>query len=125
MVAKRLGVFFFYKDCQQYYLKGAGCHIAYSIASTNVYVDKPQGVRFKGCVFRDSPLTHSLLLRKQDYRCLCSRGIEKLHYASLLGRLQRDKEKSQVINQAMAELATLPYLHELDQQDVKLVSIYF
>ncbi|NWR63768.1 SPT16 protein, partial [Bucorvus abyssinicus] len=56
-----------------------------------------------------------------DYRCVCSRGIEKLHYASLLGRLERFKEKSQVINQAMAELATLPYLHDISQQDAKLV----
>ncbi|NXJ75733.1 SPT16 protein, partial [Trogon melanurus] len=56
-----------------------------------------------------------------DNICPCSRGIEKLHYASLLGHLQRDEEKSQVINQAMAELATLPYLQEISQQDAKLL----
>ena len=77
------------------------------------------------CVFCDSPLTCLLLLRKQDKLCACSRGIEKLHYASLLGRLQRVEEESQVINQAMAELATIPYLQDISQQDAELVSIYF
>ncbi|KFV99181.1 Spermatogenesis-associated protein 16, partial [Eurypyga helias] len=48
----------------------------------------------------------------------CSSGVEKLHYASLLGRLQKVKEQSQVINQAMAELATIPYLQDISQQDV-------
>ncbi|KFQ92002.1 Spermatogenesis-associated protein 16, partial [Nipponia nippon] len=56
-----------------------------------------------------------------DNLCACSRGIEKLHYASLLGRLQRVEEQSQVINQAMAELATLPYLQDISQQDAELL----
>ncbi|NXT51213.1 SPT16 protein, partial [Pluvianellus socialis] len=56
-----------------------------------------------------------------DRLCACSRGIEKLHYASLLGRLQRVKEQSQVINQAMAELATIPYLQEVSKQDAALL----
>ncbi|NXK11809.1 SPT16 protein, partial [Herpetotheres cachinnans] len=56
-----------------------------------------------------------------DNLCPCSRGIEKLHYASLLGRLHRVKEQSQVINQAMAELATVPYLQDISQQDAELV----
>ncbi|NXQ92457.1 SPT16 protein, partial [Nyctibius grandis] len=58
-----------------------------------------------------------------DNRCPCSRGIEKLHYASLLGRLQRVEEQSQVINQALAELATLPYLQDISQHDVKLLQL--
>ncbi|NXT26123.1 SPT16 protein, partial [Syrrhaptes paradoxus] len=56
-----------------------------------------------------------------DDRCACSRGIEKLHYASFLGRLQRVEEQSQVINQAMAELATVPYLQDISKKDAKLV----
>ncbi|NXR02791.1 SPT16 protein, partial [Sagittarius serpentarius] len=56
-----------------------------------------------------------------DNLCACSRGIEKLHYASLLGRLQRVEEESQVINQAMAELATIPYLQDIRQQDAELL----
>ncbi|KFQ26492.1 Spermatogenesis-associated protein 16, partial [Merops nubicus] len=56
-----------------------------------------------------------------DDRCPCARGIEKLHYASLLGCLERAEEQSQVINQAMAELATVPYLQDVSQQDAKLV----
>ncbi|NXL47096.1 SPT16 protein, partial [Podilymbus podiceps] len=56
-----------------------------------------------------------------DNLCACSRGIEKLHYASLLGRLQRVEEQSQVINQAMAELATVPYLQDISQQDAELL----
>ncbi|KGL92842.1 Spermatogenesis-associated protein 16, partial [Charadrius vociferus] len=56
-----------------------------------------------------------------DRLCACSRGIEKLHYASFLGRLQRVEEQSQVINQAMAELATLPYLQDISKQDAKLL----
>ncbi|EMP38409.1 Spermatogenesis-associated protein 16 [Chelonia mydas] len=47
--------------------------------------------------------------------------IEKLQYASLLSRLQRVKEQSQVINQAMAELATIPYLQDISQQDAELL----
>ncbi|XP_060096890.1 spermatogenesis-associated protein 16 [Heteronotia binoei] len=53
--------------------------------------------------------------------CACSGMIEKLQHASLLGRLQRFKEQSQVINQAMAELATIPYLQDISQQDAELL----
>uniref|UniRef100_A0A8D0H934 Spermatogenesis-associated protein 16 n=1 Tax=Sphenodon punctatus TaxID=8508 RepID=A0A8D0H934_SPHPU len=53
--------------------------------------------------------------------CACSGVIEKLQYASLLSRLQRVKEQSQVINQAMAELATIPYLQDINQQDAELL----
>ncbi|XP_007435321.1 spermatogenesis-associated protein 16, partial [Python bivittatus] len=53
--------------------------------------------------------------------CACSGVIEKLQYASLLGRLQRTKEQSQVINQAMAELATVPYLQDISQPDAELL----
>ncbi|NXT01264.1 SPT16 protein, partial [Jacana jacana] len=59
--------------------------------------------------------------RLTDSLCACSRGIEKLHYASLLGRLQRGEEQSQVINQAMAELATVPYLQDISKKDAKLL----
>ncbi|NWS38947.1 SPT16 protein, partial [Probosciger aterrimus] len=58
-----------------------------------------------------------------DNRCACSRGIEKLHYASFLGRLQRVEEQSQVINQAMAELATLPYLQDTNEKDVRMLRL--
>ncbi|KAB0373716.1 hypothetical protein FD755_013972, partial [Muntiacus reevesi] len=51
----------------------------------------------------------------------CSGVMEKLQYASLLSRLQRVKEQSQVINQAMAELATIPYLQDISQQEVGLL----
>ncbi|XP_043854293.1 spermatogenesis-associated protein 16 [Dromiciops gliroides] len=51
----------------------------------------------------------------------CSGVIEKLQYASLLSRLQRVKEQSQVINQAMADLATIPYLQDISQQDAELL----
>ncbi|NXY40249.1 SPT16 protein, partial [Ceuthmochares aereus] len=47
--------------------------------------------------------------------------VKKLHYASFLGRLQRVEEQSQVINQAMAELATVSYLQDISQQDAKLL----
>ncbi|XP_074009806.1 spermatogenesis-associated protein 16 [Numenius arquata] len=59
--------------------------------------------------------------RLTDRLCACSRGIEKLHYASLLGRLQRGQEQSQAINQAMAELATIPYLQDISRKDAKLL----
>ncbi|CAI9175395.1 unnamed protein product [Rangifer tarandus platyrhynchus] len=51
----------------------------------------------------------------------CSGVMEKLQYASLLSRLQRVKEQSQVINQAMAELATIPYLQDISQQEAGLL----
>ncbi|NXI59757.1 SPT16 protein, partial [Chloroceryle aenea] len=56
-----------------------------------------------------------------DHRCPCARGIEKMHEAVLLGGMQRVEEQSQVLNQAMAELATLPYLQTLRDQDIKLL----
>ncbi|KAM4694346.1 spermatogenesis-associated protein 16 [Discoglossus pictus] len=51
----------------------------------------------------------------------CSGVIERLQYASILSQLQRVKEQSQVINQALAELATIPYLQEISQQDAELL----
>ncbi|NP_001233350.1 SPATA16 isoform 1 [Pan troglodytes] len=47
--------------------------------------------------------------------------MEKFQYASLLSQLQRVKEQSQVINQAMAELATIPYLRDISQQEAELL----
>ncbi|XP_053316359.1 spermatogenesis-associated protein 16 [Spea bombifrons] len=51
----------------------------------------------------------------------CSGVIGKLQYASILSQLQQAEEESQVINQAQAELATIPYLQEISQQDVELL----
>ncbi|XP_035190683.1 spermatogenesis-associated protein 16 [Oxyura jamaicensis] len=56
-----------------------------------------------------------------DNFCACSHVIEKLHYASILGQLQQVTEQSQVINQAMAELASIPYLQDISQQDAELL----
>ncbi|XP_062439012.1 spermatogenesis-associated protein 16 [Rhea pennata] len=56
-----------------------------------------------------------------DNFCACSHVIEKLQYASLLGCLQQVTEESQVINQAMAELASIPYLQDISQQDAELL----
>ncbi|XP_036786808.2 spermatogenesis-associated protein 16 [Manis pentadactyla] len=47
--------------------------------------------------------------------------MEKLQYTSLLSRLQRVKEQAQVVNQVMAELATTPYLHDINQQEAQLL----
>ncbi|KAM6160453.1 spermatogenesis-associated protein 16 [Erethizon dorsatum] len=58
-----------------------------------------------------------------DGLCACSGVMEKLQYASLLGRLQRVKEQSQVINQAMAELATIPYLQDISHQEAELLQL--
>ncbi|KFO29807.1 spermatogenesis-associated protein 16 isoform X2 [Fukomys damarensis] len=55
--------------------------------------------------------------------CACSGVMEKLQYASLLSQLQRVKEQSQVINQAMAELATIPYLQDISQQEAELLQL--
>ncbi|XP_032028168.1 spermatogenesis-associated protein 16 [Hylobates moloch] len=50
-----------------------------------------------------------------------SSGVVKLQYADLLSQLQRVKEQSQVINQAMAELATIPYLQDISPQEAELL----
>ncbi|KAJ1087592.1 hypothetical protein NDU88_000759 [Pleurodeles waltl] len=47
--------------------------------------------------------------------------VEKLQYSTFLNRLQRIKEESQAINQSMAELATIPYLQEMNQQEADLL----
>ncbi|XP_006155106.1 spermatogenesis-associated protein 16 isoform X2 [Tupaia chinensis] len=51
----------------------------------------------------------------------CSGVMAKLQYASLLSQLQRVKEQSQVTHQAMAELATIPYLQDISQQEADLL----
>ncbi|XP_067897757.1 spermatogenesis-associated protein 16-like [Heterodontus francisci] len=47
--------------------------------------------------------------------------LEKLQYASYLSQLKRMKEQAQVINQTIAELATMPYLHEMSQHEIELL----
>ncbi|XP_053428826.1 spermatogenesis-associated protein 16 [Nycticebus coucang] len=51
----------------------------------------------------------------------CAGVTEKLQYASLLSQLQRVKEQSQVTHQALAELATIPYLQDISQQEAELL----
>lgn len=67
-------------------------------------------------------LKHFLLLGDQGSLLACSGVMEKLQYASLLSRLQRVKEQSQVLNQVTAELATVPYLQDTSPQEAELVS---
>ncbi|NXO65956.1 SPT16 protein, partial [Phainopepla nitens] len=57
----------------------------------------------------------------KDERGPCARAIEKFHHASLLSHLQRKEEQAQVMTQAMAELATVPYLQRVSQEDDKLL----
>uniref|UniRef100_A0A8C3NBQ7 Uncharacterized protein n=1 Tax=Geospiza parvula TaxID=87175 RepID=A0A8C3NBQ7_GEOPR len=45
----------------------------------------------------------------------------QFHHASLLSHLQRGEEQAQVMAQAMAELATVPYLQRISQEDDKLL----
>ncbi|XP_015216379.2 spermatogenesis-associated protein 16 isoform X2 [Lepisosteus oculatus] len=47
--------------------------------------------------------------------------IQKLQYASYLRQLQRVTEHSQVIHQALAELAVAPYLQDISQEDTELL----
>ncbi|NXR52033.1 SPT16 protein, partial [Hippolais icterina] len=57
----------------------------------------------------------------KDERGPCVRAIEQFHHASLLSHLQRGEEQAQVMTQAMAELATVPYLQRVSQEDDKLL----
>ncbi|RMB91543.1 hypothetical protein DUI87_32122 [Hirundo rustica rustica] len=57
----------------------------------------------------------------KDERGPCARAIEQFHHASLLSHLQRGEEQAQVMTQAMAELATAPYLQRVSQEDGKLL----
>ncbi|NXU95948.1 SPT16 protein, partial [Cettia cetti] len=57
----------------------------------------------------------------KDERGPCARAIEQFHHASLLSHLQRGEEQAQVMTQAMAELATVPYLQKVSQEDDKLL----
>ncbi|XP_071274371.1 spermatogenesis-associated protein 16 [Agelaius tricolor] len=59
--------------------------------------------------------------RIKDERGPCARAIEQLHHASLLSHLHRGEEQAQVMAQAMAELATVPYLQRISQEDDKLL----
>lgn len=68
-----------------------------------------------------SPVTSSLFLGQQDERGPCARAVEQFHHASLLSHLQRGEEQVQVMSQAMAELATVPYLQRVSQEDEELV----
>ncbi|XP_063297759.1 spermatogenesis-associated protein 16 [Pelobates fuscus] len=64
-----------------------------------------------------------MFLEKQSTKSLLVfiGAIQKLQYASFLSQLQRAKEESQMINQAVAELATIPYLQEISQQHAELL----
>ncbi|NXF13165.1 SPT16 protein, partial [Smithornis capensis] len=57
----------------------------------------------------------------KDERSPCARAMEQFHHASLLGRLHRGQEEAQVMTQVMAELATVPYLQRVSQEDDKLL----
>ncbi|NXY12159.1 SPT16 protein, partial [Pteruthius melanotis] len=57
----------------------------------------------------------------KDERGPCARAIEQFHHANLLSHLQRWEEQAQVMTQAMAELATVPYLQRVSQEDDKLL----
>ncbi|XP_030921326.1 spermatogenesis-associated protein 16 [Geospiza fortis] len=50
-----------------------------------------------------------------------SSKIKHFHHSSLLSHLQRGEEQAQVMAQAMAELATVPYLQRISQEDDKLL----
>ncbi|NXO46142.1 SPT16 protein, partial [Locustella ochotensis] len=57
----------------------------------------------------------------KDERGPCARAIEYFHHASLLSRLWKREEQAQVMTQAMAELATAPYLQRVSQEDKKML----
>ncbi|NXM97848.1 SPT16 protein, partial [Sylvia borin] len=59
----------------------------------------------------------------KDERGPCARAIEQFHHASLLSHLRRGEEQAQVMTQAMAELATVPYLQRVSQEDGKLLQL--
>ncbi|XP_058684596.1 spermatogenesis-associated protein 16 [Poecile atricapillus] len=57
----------------------------------------------------------------KDERGPCAQAIEQFHHASLLSHLQRGEEQAQVMTQAMAELATVPYLQRVSEEDDKML----
>ncbi|XP_068025813.1 spermatogenesis-associated protein 16-like isoform X1 [Melanerpes formicivorus] len=59
----------------------------------------------------------------KDKRCPCSRAVEKLQQASLFGRMQHLEEQAQLLEQVMAEAATIPYLQDLSQEDTQLLEL--
>lgn len=56
---------------------------------------------------------------------LVSRVMERFHYPNLPGRWQREEEQSQVMNQVMAELATIPCLQEVTWEGAELARFHF
>uniref|UniRef100_A0A8D2M780 SPT16 protein n=1 Tax=Zonotrichia albicollis TaxID=44394 RepID=A0A8D2M780_ZONAL len=65
--------------------------------------------------------TGKRIMAAMDERGPCARAIEQFHHASLLSHLQRGEEQAQVMAQAMAELATAPYLQRISQEDDELL----
>ncbi|NXC31005.1 SPT16 protein, partial [Campylorhamphus procurvoides] len=57
----------------------------------------------------------------KDRRSPCARAMEQFHHASLLGRRRRGQEQGQVMSQVMAELATVPYLQRVSQEDNRML----
>ncbi|XP_027564307.1 spermatogenesis-associated protein 16-like [Neopelma chrysocephalum] len=57
----------------------------------------------------------------KDKRSPCARAMEHFQRASLLGSLQRGEQQAQGMAQVMAELATIPYLQRVSQEDDKLL----
>ncbi|MBZ3874348.1 Spermatogenesis-associated protein 16 [Sciurus carolinensis] len=93
--------------------------VMYTPFATKIRADKVEKV--KEVFTKTHPAYVEYIYTDQGSMCACSGVMEKLQYASLLSQLQRVKEQSQVINQAMAELATIPYLQDISQQEAELL----
>ncbi|EPQ04382.1 Spermatogenesis-associated protein 16 [Myotis brandtii] len=93
--------------------------VMYTPFATKIRADKVEKV--KEVFTKTHPAYVEYIYTDQGSFPACSGVMEKLQYASLLSRLQRVKEQSQVINQAMAELATIPYLRDISPQEAELL----
>lgn len=104
-------------------LSGAGYHIAYSITSTNIGVDKPPGAGLKGQDFFFLWLSSNLpaFAGQTGPAQLVSSVMERFHFTNLLGCWQREEEQPQVMNQA----GDHPCLQEATWEGAELVRFYF
>ncbi|XP_031693926.1 spermatogenesis-associated protein 16 [Oncorhynchus kisutch] len=86
-------------------------------------VKREKGVWFTSFIFPMFPcFSHAVFVPRQQAGFSPGSGlVERLQYAGYLGQIQRSREQSVILHQALAELAVAPYLQDLSHAETTLL----
>ncbi|XP_064864581.1 spermatogenesis-associated protein 16 [Oncorhynchus nerka] len=86
-------------------------------------VKREKGVWFTSFIFPMFPcFTHAVFVPRQQAGFSPGSGlVERLQYAGYLGQIQRSREQTVILHQALAELAVAPYLQDLSHTETSLL----